>query len=259
MTNPLHSSHSLGPAGDRRDAGAGDLDQPERHHQVDEGLDLIARAGDLEHEALGRGIDHPGAERVGEPQRLHPVLALAAHLDHGELALEMRARDGHVDHAVHRHQPLELVLDLLDHHGRAARHDGDARQVLGMLGLGDRERVDIVAAPREQADDARQHAGLVVDQHRQSVGLDLLRDRRSRIMRRVHTITLPSSVIASWMLTVASPSSISLCARPDGIMGKQFSFGSTTQSKITGRFTSIISRIAPSRSPGRSQRMPTAW
>ena len=47
------------------------------------------------------------------------LLALAAHLDHREFALDRRARHGHVDHAMHRHQPLELVLDLLDHHRRA--------------------------------------------------------------------------------------------------------------------------------------------
>src|SRR5262249_29243126 len=59
----------------------------------------------------------------------------------------------------------------------------------------------------------------------------------------VHTITLPSSVTASSMLTVASLMSISLWARPDGIIGKQFSPGSTTQSKITGFLTLIISRM----------------
>src|SRR4029077_19522036 len=58
-----------------------------------------------------------------------------------------------------------------------------------------------------------------------------------------HTITLPSSVIASSGASALSPSSISLWARPDGIIGKQFSAGSTTQSKITGRSTSIISRM----------------
>ncbi len=40
-----------------------------------------------------------------------------------------------VDHAMDRHQAIELVLDLLDHHRRAARHDGDARQMLLVLGL----------------------------------------------------------------------------------------------------------------------------
>ena len=59
-------------------------------------------------------------------------------------------------------------------------------------------------------------------------------------------------------LSPASPSSISLWALPDGIIGKQFSFWSTTQSKITGLSTSIISLIASSSSAGFSQRMPTA-
>src|SRR5262249_47809725 len=172
------ASHPLRPAADRDDAGARDLDQAERDHQRDEAFDLVARAGDLEHEALGRGIDHAGAESIGEPQRLHAVIALAAHLDHGELALDVRPRHRHVDHAVHRHEPIELALDLLDHHGRAAGHDGDARKMLLVLGFGDGERFDVVAAPGEQADHPRQYAGLVVDQHRQGVGLDLLGDGR---------------------------------------------------------------------------------
>ena len=75
---------------------------------------------------------------------------------------------------MHRHQPIELVLDLLDHHRRAAGDDGDAREMLLVLGLGDGERVDVVAAAGEQADDARQHAGLVVDQHAERAALDLL-------------------------------------------------------------------------------------
>src|SRR5215471_3447723 len=152
------------------------------------------------------------------------------------------------------------MLDLLDHHGGAARNDGDAREMLLVLGLRNGQRIDVVAAPGEQADDAREHAGLVVDDDRERAALDRLRCRRRRIVGgTAHTITLPSSVIASSILTAASPRSISLWARPDGIIGKQFSLGSTTQSKITGFLTSIISRMAPSRSAGFSQRMPTAW
>ena len=49
--------------------------RPERPHQVDELVDLVGRAGDLEDEALGRGVDHPGAEDVGQAQRLDPLLA----------------------------------------------------------------------------------------------------------------------------------------------------------------------------------------
>src|SRR5262249_59959066 len=86
---PDHS-HPLRPAADRHDAGARDLDQAERDHERDEAFDLLARTGDLEDETFGRSVDHAGAERVGEPQRLHAMLALAAHLDHGELALDVR-------------------------------------------------------------------------------------------------------------------------------------------------------------------------
>ena len=53
-----------------------------------------------------------------------------------------------IAHAMHRHQPFELMLDLLDDGGRAARDDGDARDVLLVLGLGHRQAVDVVAARR---------------------------------------------------------------------------------------------------------------
>src|SRR5262245_53474268 len=134
--------------------------------------------------------------------------------------------------------------------------------MLPVLGLGHRQGLDIVSAAREQTDDARQHARLVVDQVLERVGVGLLRRRRNRIVTCRgsvhHTITLPSSVIASSTLTPASPRSISLCARPDGIIGKQFSLGSTTQSNSTGLSTSLVSLIARSRSPGFTQRIPCA-
>src|SRR5208282_1446597 len=147
-------------------------------------FDLLGGAGDLEDEALGGGVDDAGAEGVGEAERLHAVIAGAAHLDHGEFALDRRARRRQVDDAVHRHQAVKLVLDLLEHHGRAAGHDGDAREMLFVLGLGDGERVDIVTAAGKQPDDAREHAGLVVDEHAQRAGLDALADRSGRIVTR---------------------------------------------------------------------------
>src|SRR5208282_3553476 len=78
----------------------------------------------------------------------------------------------------------ELILDLLDHHRRAAGDDGDARQVLLVLGLGDGERVDVVAAAGEQPDHARQHARLVVDEHTERARLDALAGRRGRVVSR---------------------------------------------------------------------------
>ncbi len=78
-----------------------------------------------------------------------------------------------------RHQPLELMLDLLDHHGRTRGDDGDAREMRLVLGLRHGERVDIVAAAGEQADDAGKHAGLVVDEHGHGVPLELFSSRFS--------------------------------------------------------------------------------
>src|ERR1700746_1209919 len=43
-------SHPLGPASDGDDPGTRDLDQTERQHEIDEALDLLRGAGDLEHE-----------------------------------------------------------------------------------------------------------------------------------------------------------------------------------------------------------------
>src|SRR4051794_30152184 len=62
-------SHPLRPSPDSGDAGAGDFDQSERPHQIDELVDLGGVAGDLEHQALGRGVDHAGAECIRQPHR----------------------------------------------------------------------------------------------------------------------------------------------------------------------------------------------
>src|SRR6478752_7355222 len=44
---------------------------------------------------------------------------------------------------------------------------------------------------------------------------------------------------------------MSLWALPEGIIGKQFSFGSTATSHTTGPGIAIMSRMVPSRSSGR--------
>src|SRR3954451_13767967 len=138
------SLHPLRPAPDGGDAGARDFHKPERAHQVDELVDLGGIAGDLEHQALGRGVDHAGAERVGQPHRLDARLAKAAHFHHRQFALD-RARAGqrHVDHLVDRDHAVELMLDLLDHQRRAGGDDSDAREVFLALRLEDGEAFDV--------------------------------------------------------------------------------------------------------------------
>src|SRR6185369_2283420 len=110
------------------------------------------------------------------------------------------------------------------------------------------------AASREQADDAGENAGFVVDQHRHGMSLDRIvlaqachfRPLNARYhaqtaslqIRHDYTSTMPSS--ETGFATSSGPSSISLCAEPDGIIGKQFSFSSTRQSTITGPGCSIM-------------------
>jgi hypothetical protein len=71
----------------------------------------------------------------------------------------------------HLDDAAQLRLDLVDDLRRAGGHDRDARQVALVIGLGHRERLDVVAAAREEADDTRQHAGLVVDDDGEGVPL----------------------------------------------------------------------------------------
>ena len=63
------------------------------------------------------------------------------------------------------------MLDLLDHHRRPRGDNGDAGEMFLALGLGDGEAFDVVTAAGEQPDHARQHAGLVLHQHRERVRL----------------------------------------------------------------------------------------
>src|SRR5690348_13706562 len=64
------ASDRFAAAGGGDDAGAANIDQAQSLHQADEGVDLVGRAGDLEHERIALGINHLGAKHVGKPQRL---------------------------------------------------------------------------------------------------------------------------------------------------------------------------------------------
>ena len=77
---------------------------------------------------------------------------------------------------VHRYNPPQLRLDLLDHLRRARGNDGDAAEVTGVVDLCHGEAVDVVSTARKQTDDARQHAGFVLDQYGQRVAFDHIRE-----------------------------------------------------------------------------------
>ena len=71
----------------------------------------------------GRGT----RRRCAAPRRASSPVA--DHLDQRHLAREVRPLERQVGDAVHRHQPVELRLDLLDHHLGAGGHDVDAAAV----------------------------------------------------------------------------------------------------------------------------------
>ena len=102
---------------------------------------------------------------------------LPATLISSHLALDKRALVGQIVDLVHRHQARQLRLDLFDDHPRAGRHDGDPRQAVLAVDLGDGKAFDIVAAPGKQPDDARQDARLIVDENRNRVPLQALHRR----------------------------------------------------------------------------------
>ena len=132
-------------------------------------------------------------------------------------------------HIMHRHHAAQLRFDLHDHGGRAGGHHGDARAVAFMVNLGDSQAFDIVATAREQPDDARQNARLIVDHDGERMGLKQFSigvfEVIGRMFRRAffdfewghQTSTPPSAPMAS--ATPASPISISLCGAPEGIIG----------------------------------------
>ena len=164
--------HALGPPGYSGNAGAGDFDEAQGHHEGNELFDLVAFSGDLENEAGGAGINDAGAEGIGEAERFDTPFTGACDFHHGEFAGQRITLCGQVGDRMHRHHALKLMFDLGDDGGRAAGDNGDARDVLLVLRFRHGKRVDIIAAARKQADDTGQYAGLVIDDDGESVGLD---------------------------------------------------------------------------------------
>ena len=62
------------------------LGEANRGHEADEALDVLGRAGELEHERGQRGVEGARVEGAGEPQRLDAVVAGADDLDEAQMA-----------------------------------------------------------------------------------------------------------------------------------------------------------------------------
>ena len=112
-------------------------------------------------------VDDLAAEDLGELHDLGAAVAVGGDLEQRQLArdrlvgLEVADLD-HVDELV------QLLGDLVDRVRRAVDGQRDPRDRL-VVGRADGERVDVEAAPREQAGDPGEDARLVLDQQRQDV------------------------------------------------------------------------------------------
>src|SRR5690606_29551730 len=144
---------------DARHAGAHGLENGAAIERIDEGLDLSLVARQFDGVDLVGDVDDMAAEDVGHAFHLFAFLADGPDLDEHEFTLDVRAF-GTIDHLDDSHQPVQVLGDLLDEFIGAGRDDGHPREG-GIFRGGHRQRFDVVAACREQADDARQCAGFI--------------------------------------------------------------------------------------------------
>src|SRR3990167_6421521 len=129
--------------------------------------DALPISRDLENEALVRCVYHASTEYLSDPQSLHPLFAATCHFDKRQFPFDAAFGIGDIDHFRDRHDAQKLRLDLFQDVRRALCDDGDARAVLVRIDFGNRKGINVVAAAREEADNPRQDARLVVDQHSQ--------------------------------------------------------------------------------------------
>ena len=113
-------------------------------------------------------------EDFGNAQRLNARVALACNFHQREFALDAAAGIADIDYLCDGDEAEQLLLDLLEHVIGAGGDDSDARLVRVAVDLGDRQRLDVVATGGEQADDAGEHARLVVDDAGERSLLDAL-------------------------------------------------------------------------------------
>ena len=136
---------------------------------------------------------------------------VGAHLDQQQLALHGLLLL-QLDDLEDVDQLVELLGDLLERGALDAHQDRDARDLL-VLGRADRERLDVEAAPAEQARDPGEHAGLVLDQHRQACACrrstaDTFQDERRSAARAVQRRWCRAAARARRRRASSSPCSV---------------------------------------------------
>ena len=161
-----------------------------------------------------RHVDDLAAEDLRDLHDLGALGAVGGDLEQRELAGDGVARLEVAD-LQDVDQLVQLLGDLVDRVQRAVDGQRDARQP-PLVGRADREGVDVEAAPREQARDARQHAGLVLDEDRQ----DVLAPRPHPAGRL--ELLEAQQLLGAWLAHDAQPT-MSRAAWPGEIIGYTFS------------------------------------
>src|SRR3984957_9687153 len=238
-----------GQCGARRGAGQlrqGDapgpleLDDPVAAEQPLKVVDLVGAAGQHDGQLIGPDVDHLAAEDADELDDLGALLGSGRHGGEQELSLDRLAR-GQVRDRDDVDQLVELLDDLVERRGLDVDHDRDAAEPL-LVGRGHGEREDVEPTPAEQPGDAREHARLVLDQHREDVVTGAGGDPGAhRALRSCSGWTTMASLEA-----------------PAGTIGNTFSKASVRKSMTTGRSSIWFAlSMAGATSSGDSTRSPT--
>ena len=153
----------------RDGAAAGHLLDAEGAHQLDEVVDLLRRAGDLDDHRLRGDVDDPAAEDLEDVEQVAAGGVGRVHAQQQQLvgddALAGDVVDG--DDVDELGELLGGLLGLLPAH---VHGDGHARH-RGVVGGPDRQRVDVEAAPAHHRGDAVEHARLVLDEDGEQAAL----------------------------------------------------------------------------------------
>src|SRR5215211_7943019 len=118
-------------------------------------------AGGFDRDHLGGQVDRLGAEQPDDLDQLASGLRRGPDLHQDQLAADRALLQ--FDDLEHLHQLVELLGDLFEHNVLDGHGQGDPGHV-GVLGGADRQRLDVVAPPGDQAGHPGQYAGLVLHQ-----------------------------------------------------------------------------------------------
>ena len=248
------------PRGHHDGAGPDQLLDAVGPDERDERVDLGLGAGHLDDDRPVGQVDDPAARQLDELEDLGPVRVGRPDLHQRQLLLDGRL-GGDVLDLEHVDQPVELLGRLLDRDVVAVegdRHPADVR----LVGVADRERVDVEVARPHQARHPVQDARLVEDDRDQDVaaGLAAARQGPRRGRRACGGPRAPPSapgrslpVRARIGAHSSAPPHFSIRSDrplPAGIIGKTFCSSAISNQTSAGPSTAWAARIASSTSSG---------